>query len=179
MISGGTVSCSQPTDYQILKMGVYDGVYQLDMSQADPNWAALHKEMGIPEADTKAMISGGNVHTMTVMENKDGSFTTSTNNTVVPHLNGGQLLEGESRLLEGFPEGGRLLRDGDGEGHVPSSSTVDATDDRGCLEGTDQERRSCHEVESGQDKGSDGGENVWREDQDSRLPLRRGRPLHQ
>ena len=42
---------------------------------------------GIPEADTKAMISGGNVHTMTVMENKDGSFTTSTNNTVVPHHN--------------------------------------------------------------------------------------------
>merc|ERR1711972_1118757 len=83
----GTVSCSQPTDYQILKMGVYDGVYQLDMSQADPNWAAMHKEMGIPEADTKAMISGGNVHTMTVMENKDGSFTTSTNNTVVPHHN--------------------------------------------------------------------------------------------
>merc|ERR1711962_1539410 len=83
----GTVSCSQPTDYQSLKMGVYDGVYQLDMSQADPNWAALHKEMGIPEADTKAMISGGNVHTMTVMENKDGSFTTSTNNTVVPHHN--------------------------------------------------------------------------------------------
>merc|ERR1711962_1130157 len=83
----GTVSCSQPTDYQILKMGVYDGVYQLDMSQADPNWAALHKEMGIPEADTKAMISGGNVHTMTVMENKDGSFTPSTNNTVVPHHN--------------------------------------------------------------------------------------------
>merc|ERR1711962_1638122 len=69
----GTESCSQPTDYQSLKMGVYDGVYQLDMSQADPNWAALHKEMGIPEADTKAMISGGNVHTMTVMENKDGS----------------------------------------------------------------------------------------------------------
>ena len=33
------------------------------------------------------MISGGNVHTMTVMENKDGSFTTSTNNTVVPHHN--------------------------------------------------------------------------------------------
>merc|ERR1711872_961896 len=63
------------------------GVYQLDMSQADPNWAAMHKEMGIPEADTKAMISGGNVHTMTVMENKDGSFTTSTNNTVVPHHN--------------------------------------------------------------------------------------------
>ena len=29
-----------------LKMGVYDGVYQLDMSQADPNWAAMHKEMG-------------------------------------------------------------------------------------------------------------------------------------
>jgi len=84
---GPTASCSQPTDYQILKMGVYDGVYQLDMSQADPNWAALHKEMGIPEADTKAMISGGNVHTMTVMENKDGSFTTSTNNTVVPHHN--------------------------------------------------------------------------------------------
>ena len=27
-------------------MGVYDGVYQLDMSQADPNWAAMHKEMG-------------------------------------------------------------------------------------------------------------------------------------
>ena len=44
---------------------------------------------GIPEADTKAMISGGNVHTMTVMENKDGSFTTSTNNTVVPHHNSG------------------------------------------------------------------------------------------
>ena len=42
---------------------------------------------GIPEADTKAMISGDNVHTMTVMENKDGSFTTSTNNTVVPHHN--------------------------------------------------------------------------------------------
>merc|ERR1711962_437172 len=83
----GTESCSQPTDYQSLKMGVYDGVYQLDVSQADPNWAALHKEMGIPEADTKAMISGGNVHTMTVMENKDGSFTTSTNNTVVPHHN--------------------------------------------------------------------------------------------
>merc|ERR1711872_297257 len=83
----GTDSCSQPTDYQSLKMGVYDGVYQLDMSQADPNWAAMHKEMGIPEADTKAMISGGNVHTMTVMENKDGSFTTSTNNTVVPHHN--------------------------------------------------------------------------------------------
>ena len=36
---------------------------------------------GIPEADTKAMISGGNVHTMTVMENKDGSMTTSTNNS--------------------------------------------------------------------------------------------------
>merc|ERR1712213_244468 len=83
----GTDSCSQPTDYQCLKMGVYDGVYQLDMSQADPNWAAMHKEMGIPAADTKAMISGGNVHTMTVMENKDGSFTTSTNNTVVPHHN--------------------------------------------------------------------------------------------
>merc|ERR1712029_920071 len=83
----GTASCSQPSDYQCLKMGVYDGVYQLDMSQADPNWAAMHKEMGIPEADTKAMISGGNVHTMTVMENKDGSFTTSTNNTVVPHHN--------------------------------------------------------------------------------------------
>merc|ERR1711973_51187 len=97
----------------------------------------------------------------------------------VHHLNGGQLLEGESRLLEGFPEGGRLLRDGDREGHVPGSSTVDATDDWGCLEGTDQERRSCHEVEGGQDKGSDGGENVWREEQDSRLPVRRGRPLHQ
>merc|ERR1712240_844559 len=80
----GTVSCSQTTDYQSLKMGVYDGVYQLDMSKADPNWAAMHKEMGIPEADTKAMISGGNVHTMTVMENKDGSFT---NSTVVPHHN--------------------------------------------------------------------------------------------
>merc|ERR1711962_392381 len=84
---GLTVSCSQPTDYQHLKMGVYDGVYQLDMSQADPNWAALHKEMGIPEADSKALVTGGNVHTMTVMENKDGSFTTSTNNTVVPHHN--------------------------------------------------------------------------------------------
>merc|ERR1711872_925354 len=66
----GTDSCSQPTDYQSLKMGVYDGVYQLDMSQADPNWAAMHKEMGIPEADTKAMISGGNVHTMTVMRTR-------------------------------------------------------------------------------------------------------------
>merc|ERR1712183_815632 len=65
------------------KMGVYDGVYKLDMTQADPNWAALHKEMGIPEAESKAwMAPGGNVHTMTVMENKDGSFTTS-----VPHLN--------------------------------------------------------------------------------------------
>ena len=42
---------------------------------------------GIPEADTKAMISGGNVHTMTVMENKDGSFTTSTNNTSTPQFN--------------------------------------------------------------------------------------------
>ena len=43
---------------------------------------------GIPEADSKAMMTpGGNVHTMTVMENKDGSFTTSTNNTVVPHHN--------------------------------------------------------------------------------------------
>merc|ERR1712045_11824 len=48
------------------KMGVYDGVYKLDMTQADPNWAALHKEMGIPEADSKAMMTpGGNVHTMT------------------------------------------------------------------------------------------------------------------
>ena len=27
-------------------MGVFDGVYKLDMTQADPNWAALHKEMG-------------------------------------------------------------------------------------------------------------------------------------
>merc|ERR1712193_29533 len=70
------------------KMGVYDGVYKLDMTQADPNWAALHKEMGIPEADSKAMMApGGNVHTMTVMENKDGSMTTSTNNTSLPHLN--------------------------------------------------------------------------------------------
>ena len=43
---------------------------------------------GIPEADSKAMMTpGGNVHTMTVMENKDGSFTTSTNNTSLPHLN--------------------------------------------------------------------------------------------
>ena len=33
------------------------------------------------------MTPGGNVHTMTVMENKDGSFTTSTNNTSLPHLN--------------------------------------------------------------------------------------------
>merc|ERR1719237_1458824 len=58
------------------------------MTQADPNWAALHKEMGIPEADSKAMMTpGGNVHTMTVMENKDGSMTTSTNNTSLPHLN--------------------------------------------------------------------------------------------
>merc|ERR1711953_860927 len=58
------------------------------MNQADPNWAALHKEMGIPEADSKAMMTpGGNMHTMTVMENKDGSFTTSTNNTSLPHLN--------------------------------------------------------------------------------------------
>jgi len=70
------------------KMGVYDGVYKLDMTQADPNWSALHKEMGIPEADSKAMMApGGNVHTMTVMENKDGSMTTSTNNTSLPHLN--------------------------------------------------------------------------------------------
>merc|ERR1711887_428993 len=70
------------------KMGVYDGVYKLDMSQAEPNWSALHKEMGIPEADSKAMMTpGGNVHTMTVMENKDGSVTTSTNNTSLPHLN--------------------------------------------------------------------------------------------
>merc|ERR1711972_1088600 len=106
----GTVSCSQPTDYQILKMGVYDGVYQLDMSQADPNWAAMHKEMGIPEADTKAMISGGNVHTMTVMENKDGSFTTSTNNTVVPHHNSSFTSKpGEIKKMEKpFP-----LQDGD------------------------------------------------------------------
>ena len=28
------------------KMGVFDGVYKLDMTQADPNWSALHKEMG-------------------------------------------------------------------------------------------------------------------------------------
>jgi len=70
------------------KMGVFDGVYKLDMTQADPNWSALHKEMGIPEADSKAMMTpGGNVHTMTVMENKDGSMTTSTNNTTLPHLN--------------------------------------------------------------------------------------------
>merc|ERR1711963_927961 len=70
------------------KMGVFDGVYRLDMTQADPNWSALHKEMGIPEADSKAMMTpGGNVHTMTVMENKDGSMTTSTNNTTLPHLN--------------------------------------------------------------------------------------------
>ena len=33
------------------------------------------------------MTPGGNVHTMTVMENKDGSMTTSTNNTSLPHLN--------------------------------------------------------------------------------------------
>merc|ERR1712142_934661 len=70
------------------KMGVFDGVYKLDMTQADPNWSALHKEMGIPEADSKAMMTpGGNVHTMTVMENKDGSMTPSTNNTTLPHLN--------------------------------------------------------------------------------------------
>ena len=127
-------------------MGVYDGVYKLDTTQAaDQNWSALHKEMGkndrtasvqfrcnqscqsqegllfgsyflealerlknridsmhlnwkslelksnlpgIPEADSKAwMAPGGNVHTMTVMENKDGSFTTSTNNTSTPQFN--------------------------------------------------------------------------------------------
>ena len=34
---------SQPISF---KMGVFDGVYKLDMTQADPNWAALHKEMG-------------------------------------------------------------------------------------------------------------------------------------
>ena len=33
------------------------------------------------------MTPGGNVHTMTVMENKDGSFTTSTNNTSTPQFN--------------------------------------------------------------------------------------------
>ena len=33
-------------------MGVYDGVYQLDMSQADPNWAAMHKEMGAIDKKT-------------------------------------------------------------------------------------------------------------------------------
>ena len=32
-------------------MGVYDGVYKLDMTQADPNWAALHKEMGKKDAN--------------------------------------------------------------------------------------------------------------------------------
>jgi len=84
----GTLCSSQPACLLPTKMGVFDGVYKLDMTQADPNWAALHKEMGIPEADSKAMMTpGGNVHTMTVMENKDGSFTTSTNNTSLPHLN--------------------------------------------------------------------------------------------
>jgi len=79
---------SQPGNLIPPNMGVFDGVYKLDMSQADPNWSALHKEMGIPEADSKAMMTpGGNVHTMTVMENKDGSVTTSTNNTSLPHLN--------------------------------------------------------------------------------------------
>merc|ERR1712142_662856 len=81
----GTCTHSHSLPY---KMGVFDGVYKLDMTQADPNWSALHKEMGIPEADSKAMMTpGGNVHTMTVMENKDGSMTTSTNNTTLPHLN--------------------------------------------------------------------------------------------
>ena len=37
---------SQPANLLPLKMGVFDGVYKLDMTQADPNWSALHKEMG-------------------------------------------------------------------------------------------------------------------------------------
>merc|ERR1712088_622580 len=84
----GTAFLTASQSLSPAKMGVFDGVYKLDMTQADPNWAALHKEMGIPEADSKAMMApGGNVHTMTVMENKDGSMTTSTNNTSLPHLN--------------------------------------------------------------------------------------------
>merc|ERR1711981_1438077 len=84
----GTAFLTASQSLSPVKMGVFDGVYKLDMTQADPNWAALHKEMGIPEADSKAMMTpGGNVHTMTVMENKDGSMTTSTNNTSLPHLN--------------------------------------------------------------------------------------------
>ena len=55
------------------------------------NWKSLELKSnlpGIPEADSKAwMAPGGNVHTMTVMENKDGSFTTSTNNTSTPQFN--------------------------------------------------------------------------------------------
>ena len=48
---------SQPACLLPTKMGVYDGVYKLDMTQADPNWAALHKEMG--EKDINAAGQGG------------------------------------------------------------------------------------------------------------------------
>ena len=45
-LSGPTAFLTASQSLSPPKMGVFDGVYKLDMTQADPNWAALHKEMG-------------------------------------------------------------------------------------------------------------------------------------
>ena len=45
------------------------------------------------------------------------------------NIRGGKPSEVQGRLLEGFPQGGRLLRDGKRERDVPRSSTADASDD--------------------------------------------------
>jgi len=68
-------------------MGKFDGVYKLDKNYNVAEVTAFMEGLGIPDADMKAYMSESNVHTMTTMENKDGSYTVISEHTALPHMN--------------------------------------------------------------------------------------------
>merc|ERR1712071_157673 len=65
------------------KMGKRDGIYRMEQCH---NMDLIMKKIGIPDADIKLMTSPRNICTLSLMRNKDGSFSLVHHSTLAPHL---------------------------------------------------------------------------------------------
>ena len=64
-------------------MSKRDGIYRMEQSH---NMDLFMKKIGITDADTKLMTSPRNICTLSLMRNKDGSFSLVHHSTLAPHL---------------------------------------------------------------------------------------------
>jgi len=65
-------------------MGKFDGKY---VKESDENLQACMAAIGLPETLVKKMLDPKNVITLTVMENSNGSYTSSTEMSLCPEMN--------------------------------------------------------------------------------------------